>query len=372
MVGRSFNAPLYGPQVKYGSTEAQRQQQLAQMLLKSGLDSSPTDLLGGIARIGTAGIGGYLQGKAGETEKAYQSDRTKALAAALSGNDPNQAAVSLLQNPSTADMGAQLALGNMTFNRDRAAKKEDFGMERGARLEDLYLTQGFQKEMAALQQAFAAGEGEKARGHAANLQKLQQDFTAGQQKSQQAFQAGENQLNRAAQTVPTGFRPTESGMAPIPGGPADPAYLGQKTEATAGGKMTDEQAKAAGFADRISNALPIIAATTGAGTDIKQKALSKLPVVGNFAVSDEYQKFDQAQRDIINAILRRESGAVIAESEFDNARKQYFPQPGDSTVVLQQKEKNLQEALQGMQRSAGPAYKKQEAPKTGIKFLGFE
>ena len=43
--------------------------------------------------------------------------------------------------------------------------------------------------------------------------------------------------------------------------------------------------------------------------------------------TDERQMFEQAERNFINAILRQESGAAIADSEFNNARKQYMPQP---------------------------------------------
>ena len=50
--------------------------------------------------------------------------------------------------------------------------------------------------------------------------------------------------------------------------------------------------------------------------------------------------FEQAERNFINATLRRESGAAIAESEFDSARKQYIPQPGDSAGVLEAKRQN--------------------------------
>jgi hypothetical protein len=47
------------------------------------------------------------------------------------------------------------------------------------------------------------------------------------------------------------------------------------------------------------------------------------------------QKYDQAKADFINAQLRRESGAAIAQSEFSNADKQYFPVPGDTPDVDQ-------------------------------------
>jgi hypothetical protein len=56
--------------------------------------------------------------------------------------------------------------------------------------------------------------------------------------------------------------------------------------------------------------------------------------------SDKFKQIEQAQRDFINAALRRESGAAIAESEFENARLQYFPQPGDTAEVVKQKQKN--------------------------------
>jgi hypothetical protein len=56
--------------------------------------------------------------------------------------------------------------------------------------------------------------------------------------------------------------------------------------------------------------------------------------------SDEYKQIEQAQRDFINATLRRESGAAIAPSEFENAQLQYFPQPGDTPEVVKQKQRN--------------------------------
>lgn len=50
-------------------------------------------------------------------------------------------------------------------------------------------------------------------------------------------------------------------------------------------------------------------------------------ILPSFLQSAERQKFEQAKRNFVNSVLRNESGAVIAESEFKNADKQYFPQP---------------------------------------------
>jgi hypothetical protein len=63
-------------------------------------------------------------------------------------------------------------------------------------------------------------------------------------------------------------------------------------------------------------------------------------VLPSILQTPERQQFEQAKRNFINAVLRRESGAVIADSEFANAEKQYFAQPGDSPEVLRQKENN--------------------------------
>ena len=50
----------------------------------------------------------------------------------------------------------------------------------------------------------------------------------------------------------------------------------------------------------------------------------------------------------INAVLRRESGAVISPSEFANANKQYFVQPNDKPGNIAQKARNRQLAIEGV------------------------
>jgi hypothetical protein len=72
----------------------------------------------------------------------------------------------------------------------------------------------------------------------------------------------------------------------------------------------------------------------------------------NFLKTSDRQLFEQAQRNFINAVLRQESWAVIADSEFDNARKQYFPLPWDSPEVLDQKRTNREMAIYNMLKSS--------------------
>ena len=90
-----------------------------------------------------------------------------------------------------------------------------------------------------------------------------------------------------------------------------------------------------------------------------KKSLEEIPggsMIANAALSEESQRAEQAQRDFINAILRKESGAVISKEEFDNAAKQYFPQPNDRDPVKQQKAANRALALEGLKKAAGRAY----------------
>jgi len=127
-------------------------------------------------------------------------------------------------------------------------------------------------------------------------------------------------------------------------------------------QMNATQSQAAGFADRVRDALPVITDTSPAAMSRWQILLGKAPVVGNQLVSSEFQQHMQAERNFINATLRRESGMAISESEFVNARQQYIPQPGDGEAVLAQKQKNREQILNTLTREAGPAYKPAEAP----------
>lgn len=77
--------------------------------------------------------------------------------------------------------------------------------------------------------------------------------------------------------------------------------------------------------------------------------------------SPEFQKYDQAKRDFINATLRRESGAVISDAEFDNANKQYFPMPNNPPELLEQKRKNRMEAIRGIGAGGGKGYRPDQA-----------
>jgi hypothetical protein len=122
--------------------------------------------------------------------------------------------------------------------------------------------------------------------------------------------------------------------------------------------LNANQGAAALYADRMAAANAVLSdpALEAAQTDLVQQGLSAVPVAGNFMTNENKKLADQAQRDFINAVLRRESGAVISPSEFENARQQYFPQPGDTQAVKDQKRANRELAIKGVGRAAGSGY----------------
>lgn len=69
--------------------------------------------------------------------------------------------------------------------------------------------------------------------------------------------------------------------------------------------------------------------------------------------SSEQQQVDQARRNFITAVLRKESGASISPSEFANEEKKYFPQAGDTANVIAQKQAARNLAIQAMTVQAG-------------------
>jgi len=128
-------------------------------------------------------------------------------------------------------------------------------------------------------------------------------------------------------------------------------------------KLSDAQSKAKGFHDRMLSAEKILEAVEGEGASFWGRLVENFPG-GNYAQSSEYQQFEQARRNFVNAVLRRESGAVINPSEFENADKQYFPVPGDSSQVIAQKRQNRTDAVEGMLRSATPGYVEKKSKPT--------
>jgi len=128
------------------------------------------------------------------------------------------------------------------------------------------------------------------------------------------------------------------------------------------------------YSGRMQQAQNILDLVEREGTDFYQRIAQNIPLVGNYLTTEEYKSYDQAKRNFINAVLRKESGAAIAESEFENADAQYFPRPGDTPAIIAQKRANRELAIRLMEASAGEgaAYANQQLEKLQKQITGDE
>lgn len=120
------------------------------------------------------------------------------------------------------------------------------------------------------------------------------------------------------------------------------------TPTISGKPQNASQASANGYADRVAEANVIIG-------NLGSKFTSSTSIGGslpNFLQSGDRQAYEQAKRNFVTAILRRESGAAISPTEFDTAEKQYFPQAGDKSSTVAQKEGARNTAINNLYREA--------------------
>lgn len=136
--------------------------------------------------------------------------------------------------------------------------------------------------------------------------------------------------------------------------------------------LTEDQARATGFAARMIQASKIIdpldfsaAAKPGIVETLVGPKIG--PVATNIMRDEDRQRYRQAQENWVRANLRKESGAVIGGEEMAKEIENYFPQQGDTNAVIEQKRKNREAATQGMITAAGPGAKRQ-----GLEFKPYE
>lgn len=123
------------------------------------------------------------------------------------------------------------------------------------------------------------------------------------------------------------------------------------------------KALAAQFGRRAEKATEVMDQLLAKGYDRTSNSASaeassgNLPLVGGAfkaLQSENTKRQDQAERNFVNAILRRESGAAISKDEFANAEQQYFPRAGDTPEVVAQKRQNMQQVVVALKAEAGP------------------
>jgi hypothetical protein len=148
-----------------------------------------------------------------------------------------------------------------------------------------------------------------------------------------------------------------------------PALDGTLTGTPLRGKgtaMSESQSNATAYGMRMKEANAILEDLAKKGV-LKGALIEGIPLVGESlgkvlpsvlgGTSEAQQQVNQAKSNFITAVLRKESGAVISDSEFDREDRKYFPQVNDSPAVIKQKENARKLAIKAIEVQAGPGAK---------------
>jgi hypothetical protein len=157
-----------------------------------------------------------------------------------------------------------------------------------------------------------------------------------------AFKTGTTVTVGGGPKLPSGYMWTDpenpsAGVAPIPGGPA--------TQPTEGERKAESFGKIMQAADEAIKTIEV-------PSTAENWWLQKGP---NFAQSEEGQKYANATEAWVLTYMRDQSGAEVPPREARQLAKVYFPQPGDSDGVIEQKEMLRKAALESVLTKAGRA-----------------
>ena len=132
---------------------------------------------------------------------------------------------------------------------------------------------------------------------------------------------------------------------------------------TVGAKPTEAQARAMGFYDRMVMANSYMTGVEEAGFDpvnMEDVAKDNLPFIPEFfermMQSTKYKLYKTARMNFSTAQLRRETGAVINDSEIVWIDETYFPQLGEGKEVQEFKAMQRELAIKAMKREAASYY----------------
>lgn len=168
-----------------------------------------------------------------------------------------------------------------------------------------------------------------------------------------------------------GAGPAAPGMAPPAAGAPGVPLMGKGTA------LTESQSNATAYGLRMKEANSILEDLAKKGT-LRGANIEATPFIGESlgkvlpsffgGTSAAQQQVNQAKSNFITAVLRKESGAVISDSEFEREDRKYFPQVNDSDAVIKQKANARKLAIKAMEIQAGPGAKniQKYQPSSGI------
>lgn len=241
------------------------------------------------------------------------------------------------------------------YENAREARQEQ-RVERNAAKQDERYSAEWERTLK--QDEVAAARDERNFSQQAELRKLQLQQ---QQQQQEATERYRDQMLRLREAgiatqgdnkVPAGYRKSATGdLEPIPGGPADPQNKtgnfqeAERTAAFLGTRIADGLKTLQGIPQEDQTPGFMEGAAKGLGSD----------TAANFVRTDDRQRANAAQRDVLDAALTLATGAAYTNEQIDAMRESYFPQKFDSDKVKADKAARLEMLLQAAKIKSGRA-----------------
>ena len=115
-------------------------------------------------------------------------------------------------------------------------------------------------------------------------------------------------------------------------------------------KLTEGQSKDVVYLTKGAGALPIIDQFGDALTDPIQQVMGVDPTgVVRGKQNPAYQQAEQAGKEFLAAVLRKDTGAAVTKSEEEMYGAMYLPRPGDTPELLDQKKSARARALKAIE-----------------------
>lgn len=165
-----------------------------------------------------------------------------------------------------------------------------------------------------------------------------------------------------------GARPADERLVQVMGPQGTPIWVREsqavgQPAAQAARAVTGQERQSLAYYNRAKQASETLATPDVSGTALEDRVAKSglgtqlgLQYAPNMLQTADQQAYRQAQRAFTEARLRKESGAAIPTSEYENDARTYFAQPGDDADTVDQKRKARQTVLDGLKFGSGKAY----------------
>lgn len=173
--------------------------------------------------------------------------------------------------------------------------------------------------------------------------------------------------------APAGYRwgPDGTSLVAIPGGPADKqtqATEGERKAATLLKRLEGSQQQLTqaltGDGGSESAAKPELLSEAIRGASVFGMGIPGREAMANAATSQQRQRVEAAQLDMLDAALTLGTGAAYTREQLEGYRKSYFPQIGDDEKTVEDKQVRLRNVIDAAKIAAGRAGGQVSAPPT--------